>query len=158
MSASARFVALPDGALLSSYARPGCYVDCLVADLPQRITLAQLITAFYTGPVFRMERWLIGALLGRKAGNPEVMQLVQGRTERFSAWTVEARADDQILLCDFRGATRSWLMVMPQGEGARLHFGSAVLQTEGILFRLLLGFHKLYARALLAGALRQLRR
>ena len=52
-------------------------------------------------------------------------ELAQGRRETFAAWQVESRAPDQLLLCDFRGGTRSWLMVIARREGTLLHFGSA---------------------------------
>ena len=59
-------------------------------------------------------------------------------------------------------ATRSWLMVAAAGENAtRLYFGSAVVpvvdrksgkSTMSFTFRALIGFHKLYSRALLRAA------
>ena len=62
------------------------------------------------------------------------------------------------------GRTRSWLMAVPQGDGGpvtRLYFGSAVVPVRdrksgrmrlGLTFTALLGFHKLYSRALLSAA------
>jgi hypothetical protein len=78
---------------------------------------------------------------------------------------VEDRAANQLLMCDLAGRTRSWLMVAPlQAGGAsstRLYFGSAVVPVRdmasgqprmGLLFKALLGFHKLYSRILLQAA------
>jgi hypothetical protein len=78
---------------------------------------------------------------------------------------VEERGANQLLMCDFSGRTRSWFMVTPAGSGSstitRLYFGSAVVAvvdkqsgqaTLGLTFNALLGFHKLYSRALLAAA------
>jgi hypothetical protein len=73
-----------------------------------------------------------------------------------------------LLLADFTGATRSWLMseVVPAG-GTRLWFGSAVVPRRhgpggqpqfGAGFHALLGFHRAYSRALLAAAGRRLSR
>ena len=66
-------------------------------------------------------------------------------------------------MCDFLGQTRSWLMVAPEGDGTRLYFGSVVVAGDhpgarGPRYphKLLLGFHKLYSRALLAAARRRL--
>ena len=86
-----------------------------------------------------------------------------------AAWTVEARGTDQLLLCDFQGRTRSWLMVTPgeHGHSTRLYFGSAVVarvdrrtgrSRMGWGFHALLGFHRLYSRALLRAAQRRLQR
>ena len=94
-----------------------------------------------------------------------------GRVESFAAWQVEGRTCEQLLMCDFQGRTRSWLMstgIECAGKaGTRLYFGSAVVPAEnahsgrktmGAIFVALLGFHKLYSRALLrAAAARALR-
>ncbi|MBC8026654.1 MAG: hypothetical protein H7Y89_11710, partial [Steroidobacteraceae bacterium] len=84
--------------------------------------------------------------------------------EGFAAWTVERRAEDQLLLCDFQGKTRSWLMVELKGGTSRLYFGSAVVKPRGSNgekrmtggFQVLLGFHKRYSHALLSAARRAL--
>jgi hypothetical protein len=149
---------LPDGALLASYDTDRGYVDCLEAKVTRGVSLPELIAAFYNSRAFRPERWLLGAVLGRKAGQAEVLRLADAQADRFSAWTVEARSADQILLCDIQGRTRSWLMVLPQGQDTRLLFGTAVIEGRGRVFRMLLWFHKAYARALLAGAVRGLSR
>lgn len=151
---------LPSGALLERYRTEGGHVDCYIAEVPRPVDLGQLITAFYTSGAFRPERWLLGALLGKRADEADVAQLAAGQTDRFSAWTVEVRSDNEILLCDFQGRTRSWLMVVPIAGGTRLHFGSAVVaQKRGadrLMFRALLGFHRLYSRVLLKGAVSNL--
>ena len=151
---------LPGGTLLDDYRSGGGHVDCYSADVPGDVDLGQLITAFYTSQAFRPERWLLGALLGRRADDGDVARLAAGQTTRFSAWTVEARRDNEILLCDFQGRTRSWLMVRKVTGGTRLHFGSAVVPqkrgTDRLLFRALLGFHRWYSRALLNGAVREI--
>ena len=147
--------ALPDDALLQRYAQRGdCYTDCYVA--PAEAPLPAFISAFYTTPLFRAER-LILRLAGHPSTDADVAALAAGAA-RFAAWTVEDRVTDQILLCDASGRTRSWLMAR-QGQ---VHFGSAVTPGQsgdglGVLFRLLLPFHKLYARALLRAAVRRLR-
>lgn len=71
---------------------------------------------------------------------------------------VEERSADQLLMWDFSGRTRSWLMVTPVGgRGSRPYLDSAVVPittpqgqaTMGFRFKALSGFHKLYSRALL---------
>ena len=151
---------LPDGALLERYRAEGGHVDCYVAEVPRSVDLGQLITAFYTSAAFRPERWLISAVLGKKAQDSDVARLAAGETTRFSAWSVEARCDVQILLCDYQGRTRSWLMVKPIDGGTRLHFGSAVVAqkrpADRAIFSALLGFHRFYSRVLLNSAVKRL--
>lgn len=149
--------ALPPGTLLERYRGEGAYVDCLECHLPHPVSLEQLIRAFYSSCVFRPERWAIGVLLGLRSTNADVALLAAGRTQRFSAWTVEARTGSQVMLCDYQGRTRSWLMVEPTEAGTALRFGTAVLPqakwVDTLLFRALIGFHRCYARRLLASAL-----
>ena len=137
------------------------HVDCYVADVPGSFSLSQLIAAFYTSRAFLPERWLLGAVLDKPADDADASRLAEGETERFSAWTVEARRSDEILLCDFQAKTRSWLMVAPVGAGTRLHFGSAVVPAKSgrdrIVFKALLGFHRFYSRILLGSAVKNLR-
>lgn len=95
----------------------------------------------------------------------EAERLSKGELDKFAAWYVESRAENQLLMCDFRDRTRSWLMVEPVTDGGgnttRLYFGSAVVpgrdpasgnNVAGLAFRVLLGFHKLYSVALLYSA------
>lgn len=156
MTAKVAPAELPQGALLERYRQAGGYVDCFAAMLPRSVTLPGLIEAFYSSAAFRPERWLIGTLLGKRASNADVARLAAGEAERFSAWSVEARCDDQILLCDYQGRTRSWLMVQPVPGGTLVHFGSAVVKPGDPVFRALLGFHRWYSWILLSGAVRKL--
>jgi hypothetical protein len=147
---------LPPGTLLERYRVDGGHVDCYVAQVPRNVNLGQLISAFYNSSAFRPERWLLGAVLGKKAGSNDVAQLAAGQTTHFSAWSVEARRDDEILLCDYQGRTRSWLKVLAIEGGTRLHFGSAVVPAKSMperqAFSFLMGFHRLYSRLLLGSA------
>lgn len=149
-------VALPAGALLTSYRDSGAYTDCYAVEVAGSVDLAAYVTAFYNSRAFRPERWLLGWAVNRPAGPADVARLADGTSERFSAWTVEARTAEQLLLCDFQGRTRSWLMVQPLAAGTRLHFGSAVVpartRRDAFVFNALLGFHRLYSRLLLGSA------
>lgn len=158
-------IELPADALLAAYRERGAYTDCYIATLPQPLTLAAFVDAFYTTPLFKLERLILALAVKRPSSDFDARQLAVGQRDSFAAWRVEARRADQVLLADMTGRTRSWLMVTPEpGGGTRLHFGSAVLPVSrgdgaprmGLAFRALLGFHKLYARALLWSAWRRL--
>lgn len=157
---------LPDDALLRHYERAGGFTDCYCTQAPGAIPLSRFITAFYSTPLFRTEAAILAIAARAPSTRAEAQALGQGETERFAVWTTEARTDDQLLMCDARGATRSWFHVSPApGNATCLWFGSAVVgkpdartgQTRmGWPFRALLGFHALYSRALLGAARRRL--
>lgn len=143
---------LPCDAFLQRYARdPKNYTDCFVKDVSGHIKLPAFINAFYTTPLFRAERFILKYAARRPSTDADVAALAHGDTSQFAAWDVEDRAGDQLLLCDMGGHTRSWFMVAPTAGGTRLFFGSAVVPADGALMRILLPFHKIYARALLRG-------
>lgn len=156
---------LPANALLGKYARRGCYTDCYTTVVPRTVTHARFVTSFYTTWLFRIERLILKWLVSRPSSDDEARQLAEGHSDTFAAWSVEDRSENQLLLCDLRERTRSWLMVMPiagaPGAATRLYFGSAVVlarssdaeqSSPGLLFRALIGFHKLYSVALLRAA------
>lgn len=154
---------LPEHALLARYAGSGGYTDCYATDLPGSYSHAEFVAAFYTTWLFKLERAILEWLVARPSTDGEAEQLAQGGRSSFAAWTVEASAPNQLLLCDFLGNTRSWLMIEPRHGGGmtRLYFGSAVVPRTsrrtghrrlGLSYRALLGFHRRYSRALLAAA------
>lgn len=165
-----RASALPEAALLGRHRSEGSYTDCYAVELPRAVTQAEYVQAFYTTFVFRMERWLLARFLRRPSTDAQARALALGQLEAFAAWTVEARAPDQLLLCDLFGRTRSWLMSVRLDEGrtTRLYFGSAVVPVVdrrtgrkklGASYEILTPVHKLYSRVLLrAAAARLLRR
>jgi len=161
---------LPADALLNRYTKSGAYADCYFAEIAATVSHAQFVEAFYTTTVFKLERLILRLLVSFPSTDEEARQLAQGKRDSFAAWSVEARATNQLLLSDFRGRTKSWLMVEPLGAGAagtRLYFGSAVVPVRsagtgpaglGFVFTALLGFHKLYSRILLRTAVSRLSR
>lgn len=162
---------LPQDALLNRYAQDGSFTDCYYLELPQSVSMQDYIAAFYSSRLFRIERALLSLLPGKYANDSHAKELALGRTTQFSAWQVEDRTATQLLLRDFLGRTRSWLMVEPlQNAGApatRLYFGSAAVAksrsaagkpTFGFLFNALTGFHHLYSKALLRSAQSRLAR
>ena len=159
---------LPADALLRRYRDRG-YTDCWALDIAGLVTHAQFVEAFYTTPVFRLERWILRLAISRPSSDADARRLACGEADRFAAWTVEARAPDQLLMCDVVQRTRSWLMVSPSTTPGHttLWFGSAVVAVEdphmgerrlGATYSALLGFHKLYSRILLRAAAARLRR
>ncbi len=145
------------------------YTDCFVTEVTGEFGLADFINAFYTTWLFKLERVIIQVLARRPSTDDDVARLADGVAETFAVWTVEERTPAQVLLCDARGRTRSWLMVEPAGDPAQtstcLLFGSAVTpvtaggRTElGMSFRLLLPIHRVYSRLLLNACKAQLLR
>ena len=157
---------LPDDALLRSYLDAGAYTDCFVAEVRRPVLHEQYVEAFYTTALFRLERLILSWFVARPSSDVQARELAHGKLDSFAAWSVEARAPNQLLLRDFQGRTRSWLMSAPAAnQGAtRLYFGSAVIpvagrsgeQRLGTTYRALLGFHKLYSRLLLRAAVARL--
>lgn len=160
---------LPPGALLGRYLGGSAFADCYVTEIARPVTHAEYVSAFYTTPVFKLERLILKWLVSRPSTDAQAQELASGTLDEFAAWSVESRSTDQLLLSDFRGRTRSWLMIEnAEIDGApwtRLYFGSAVVPvvdrksgqaTLGYTFRALLGFHKLYSRVLLQAARRRL--
>jgi len=152
---------LPPGALLAAYARSGAYTDCYAVEVATSVSHAQFVEAFYTGGVFKLERALIRLFLSRASTDAQARQLARGEIGEFAAWRVEEQTTNQLLMCDVAGRTRSWLMVEPTVAGTKLFFGSAVVPSVdrttgerrmGYLFKVLLGFHKVYSRVLLNSA------
>ena len=157
---------LPAHSLLGKYRASG-YADCYSAEITPPVSHAEYVEVFYTTKPFKLERLLLRWLVSRPSTDAQARELAAGSLDRFAAWTVEARAADQLLLCDFHGRTRSWLMSEPlaNGEGTRLYFGSAVVPSVdratgkarmGFVFGALLGFHKIYSQVLLRAAVARL--
>jgi hypothetical protein len=154
--------ALPEGALLTHYRNYGAYTDCYALDVSDAVTQQDYISAFYTSWLFKVERWILRWAVAKPSTDAGAFALAQSDSDRFSAWTVEGRTENQLLMCDYQSRTRSWLMTVPlPGGGTRLYFGSAVVPRRpdgrkdrafGVTFRLLLGIHKIYSRALLYAA------
>lgn len=153
---------LPEHALLASYARAGAYADCYCTEIDGAISCADYVEAFYTTPLFKTERIILKLAVSSPSTDAQARQIAEGTIDRFAAWTLEARTDQQLLMCDIFGSTRSWFMVEPLNAGGtahtRLYFGSAVTKAamNRRTFRWLTGFHVLYSKALLGAARRRI--
>ena len=162
---------LPPSALLQRVRLAGAFADCYTTEVTGPVTVADLIEAFYTTRIFKLERLLIRLMASQNSTDLQARELAAGHREDFAVWTVEQRLHDQVLLADRSGRTKSWFMVSPPAanpsQPTRLYFGSAVLpridqktgeKGFGTVFRLLLGFHAAYSRALLRAAVLELQR
>lgn len=163
---------LPPKAFLQTYKQSQSFTDCYMLQVPGHITQAAFVEAFYTSALFKIERTLLHYLAKRPASNQDAAQLASGGATQFSAWRVEAQDKEQLLLADFTGRTRSWLMAeaVLDANGSpctNLYFGSAVIPHHqagfntpkmGFMFNALIGFHKLYSRLLLRAAVGQIKR
>jgi hypothetical protein len=168
---------VPADSLLRTYRAPvrpeawDQYMDCFSTVIARRVTLADYVHAFYTTPVFKLERWIISAAVRLPSTDIEARELAQGTRATFSAWRVLERSDRQILLGDVRDQTRSWLAVTrlesADANKTLLQFGSGIRSvadpatgqptlTRG--FRWLMAFHKRYSEVLLRSARASLRR
>lgn len=150
--------AVPANAMLASYSMmDGSYVDCYTTEISRRISFPVFVFAFYTTWLFKLERFILTWTVLKPSTDTQARQLADGILDRFAAWTVEGRSEDELLMCDFMGRTRSWLMLKDNGAKTQLYFGSAVVPKAGdnsldFGFRTLLGFHKIYSVLLLASA------
>jgi len=138
------------------------YTDCYYAHVPQSVDLPQFIAAFYTTWLFHLERFVLTVALRKPIRDADISALTSGASAHFAAWHVEGQSENQILLCDVAGRTRSWFSVQPlTSGGTQLFFGSVVVASPDAPLswplRMILPLHRLYARALLGAAVRRLR-
>jgi hypothetical protein len=152
---------VPTNTLLDKYSSmKGAYVDCYSTEFPGRISFSEFIFAFYTTLLFKLERLILKWMVSKPSTDTQAKHLAEGVIEKFAAWHVENRGENEILMCDFRGRTRSWLMVLPvsadNNPRTRLYFGSAIVPIQNsetgepsLGFQSLLGFHKIYSILLL---------
>ncbi len=156
---------IPTGSLIAEQAtQAGYYTDCFSCVVPGQVCLADYVTAFYTTPLFRAERLVLRLAARAPSTDAQARALAEGETERFAVWQVAARHDDEMLLAERSGRTKSWFKVAAQGADTQLFFGSVVVPVKaksgkmvlGPVFDSLLTAHGLYSRALLASASRRL--
>jgi hypothetical protein len=161
---------VPEDSLLRTYRggpRPESWResgDCFTVTVDRATDLAEFVFAFYTSPVFRIERLILCLLAGAPSTDAEALRLAEGSGASFAIWRVGERTATQLLMCDRYERTRSWFKVVPIDEGhTSLQFGSAVAsrgsqETEsrwrGYLFKRLLRFHVVYSQILLNAAKR----
>ena len=158
----------PQNALIHKYTSMlRAYTDSYLTVISVQVSFSEYVYAFYTTPLFKLERLILKLFVLKPSTDSQVRELADGIREQFAAWTVEDRSENQILMCDFAGSTRSWLMTVPTEGGTCLYFGSAVVphriskdgkSSLGFFFQALLGFHKIYSVLLLYSAKSRLMR
>lgn len=155
---------IPVNTLMEKYMNNGGYVDSYITEIPRQISFPDFVFAFYTTPLFKMERLILKSAVSKPSTDLQARQAAEGKIAEFAAWTVEARTENELLMCDFLSRTRSWFMTIPVGESrTRLYFGTAVVPKTGRTalgfgFRAMLGFHQIYSVSLLYSAKRKLER
>ena len=159
---------VPNDALLRTFRggthpeRWGSYADCFAVGVDRSVSLAEFVFAFYTSPLFRIERGLLRLLINAPSSRSDARAVADGTADKFAAWYVGQRTATQLLMCDRYERTRSWFRVAPKsGGGTHLQFGSAVAARRGehgeiprrpAAFKPLLSFHVVYSQALLRAA------
>ncbi|MDD7973865.1 hypothetical protein [Roseinatronobacter alkalisoli] len=159
---------LPADAFLRRYARDGGYTDCYMTEVPGHIPLSLFVEAFYTSWLFKVERVVL-SLTGHYSTDTNAAELARCTSSCFAAWRVEDRGENQLLMSDVTGRTRSWFKIATiSGDKSMqtlLYFGSGITAAKnsdtgrlsiGPVFKALMGFHKLYSRALLAATRRKI--
>jgi hypothetical protein len=161
---------VPANTLLDIYSTMnGAYADCYRTDVPEKVSFTEFILAFYSTPLFQLERCVLELAVAKPSTDRQARQFAEGSIQTFAAWDLEGRNENEMLLCDFVGRTRSWLMTIPihttNGTQTQLYFGSAVVPKRnprtgefslGFWYQALLGFHKIYSFLLLYSAKLQL--
>ncbi len=155
---------VPEGSLLANYdvvpdAESECnYCDCYSTTIVGAISLEEFVYAFYTSRAFGIERRILAVALGIPSTHEDAKRLSMGKSNSFSAWTVENRLEHEMLLRFPKSSTGSWFMVRQNVENAakntELLFGSVVFPKKnnagfGLMFHSLSGFHRVYSSALL---------
>lgn len=140
------------------------YQDCFRVRVDFEVSLGEFVTAFYTTPLFKLERLLLRVFLGIRSSDADADALLAKTRSTFAAWYEGARTPSQLLMCDRYESTRSWFSVEAHAGGRTwLCFGTAVATRPErtampARFRALLSFHVLYSRLLLHAATRRLAR
>ncbi len=139
---------------------PGTTPTATRAEVPGAVALGEFVEAFYCSRAFLPERLFL-YLLGGGATLADARRLARGE-RAFAAWHVLARTERELLLEDWLGRTRSWLMAEPLADGGtRLCFGSGIMPRDGrelaaraenAAFRALLPGHAAYSWLLLGAA------
>lgn len=157
---------LPSDSLLIRYQESGDFTDCYLIKVSEKVDFQKYVYSFYTSWLFKLERFVLKWIVNKPSTDQEVLLLAKGNSENFAAWSVEDRAENQLLLCDYQGQTRSWLRVVNLNEGNTLvYFGSAVISKKDLdgkaiefsrVFKFIGWFHHLYSKALITCAVKKL--
>lgn len=153
-------VPLPSGTLLQEFVDRGEYTDCFAVHVPGVVAFSEYVQSFYTTRLFKAERLILKWLVSRPSTDEEAKKVSRNEIHSFAAWNEHSRSDNQLIMMDLRQQTCSWFMLVPKTNGSQLYFGSAVMRNQETssgkemkwTYRCLMGFHRLYSRALLSAA------
>ena len=158
---------VPADTMLGKYSVNGAYTDCYTTKISGSISFPEFIFSFYTTPLFKVERLILKFTVSKPSTDAEARQLADSKIDKFAAWHVEGRNENELLMCDFLERTRSWFKLIPVSQTrTQLYFGSAVSSSQnsktgklslGFGFRTLLGFHQIYSMLLLHSARSRIR-
>jgi hypothetical protein len=154
----------PPNSLVSPYSENG-YADSYCTEIAGHISLEDFVFGFYTTALFRLERFILTWTVQKPSDDKQAKDLMEGKTNKFAAWTVEGRRQNELLMCDMLERTRSWFMVKQIGTKedprTQLYFGTGISAAKkgkaeksslGLFFIALLPFHKIYSVLLLYSA------
>ena len=86
---------VPADTLLHKYTRNGSYTDCYSTEVPTQIFFPEYIFAFYTTPLFKLERLILRLTVSKPSTDLQARQLADGASDRFAAWHVEGRGENE---------------------------------------------------------------
>jgi hypothetical protein len=72
---------VPPNSLLRIYKDGSGFADCYVTEVPGAVTQETFIEAFYTSPLFKLERTMLHYLASRPATDAEAKQLAGGKAK-----------------------------------------------------------------------------
>lgn len=160
--------AVPANSLLASYTGNG-YTDSYRTELTGHISMEDYVYKFYTSSLFKLERFILTWSVRKPSTDTQAKEISEGNTNKFAAWTLEDRRENELLMRDMADHTRSWFMVNHLGTKespkTQLYFGTGISPSPrrknekpsiGFFFNVLLPFHKVYSVLLLYFAKRQL--
>src|ERR1700722_11159530 len=96
----------PEDALLKTYRggvhpeRWGGYGDCFSVRVEGAVSLQDFVFAFYTSPLFRIERWLLRAFIGAPSSDRGARALAGGSAASVGPGEVGDRTPAKLLICD----------------------------------------------------------
>ena len=150
---------VPANTMLDKYLVNGAYTDCYMTEISGQVHFPEFIFSFYTTSLFKLERLILELSVSKPSTDVQARQLADREIDKFATWHVESRSENELLMCDFLGRTRSWFKVIAVSETrTQLYFGSAISSSQnpktgklslGFGFKALLGFHQIYSMLLL---------
>jgi len=154
--------------LVASFLEKG-YADSYRTEVDGHVSMEDYVYKFYTSPLFKLERFILTWSVRKPSTDKQAKEISEGNTNKFAAWTLEDRRENELLMRDMADRTRSWFMVNHLGTRenpkTQLYFGTGISPSPkrnpekssiGLFFNAMLPFHKVYSVLLLYFAKRQL--